>query len=314
MVEVDAAALEGGAVVAAGPFHIVHMSAVEVGAQAVQVLAVVEQEEVVLALDVAEIVPVHHMRIIGKFGHEPGHFPFSRHLFKMAAALYSQHQVVFLGFFCQGVQGFEGAFVVERGLLAAAAHQFTFAEGVFLAVYPFVAQLALQFARGAGGQHELYAPHVQYDIPGFKTGCHLECFEGEPQGSFPRFRAVRGEGEGIRRVAGHFDGGGAEIVHACHFDTPAVHGFDDARQFAEAQPVRGFDIFEAQFADFIADGTAILMPAAVPAGGKNVHGGIVVTIWCGFKPVVDFSVFCAYNPARERLPTEETGIQAALPG
>ena len=64
-------------------------------------------------------------------------------------------------------------------------------------------------------------------------------------------------------------------MYPSHFDAFCVHRFDDAGQFAEAEPVRGFNVFEAQLADFIANGAAVFVPEAVPAGGKYVHVGIL---------------------------------------
>ena len=89
---------------------------------------------------------------------------------------------------------------------------------------------------------------------------------------------MRGEGVGIGRIAGHLNRRRTEIVHSRYADSLFIHRFDDARQLAETEPMRGFNVFEAQLADFIAYGAAIFVAAAVPAGGKDIHAEYCIYI------------------------------------
>ena len=271
VVKINAAALEGGSVVAAGPLHIVHVGTVEVGLQLPQVLGVVQQQKVVLALNVAEVVPIAHVRVIRKLSHEAGHFPLARHLLEVAAAFHPQHQVELFRFLGQGMQSLAGALIVKGGLADPAAHQLTLAQGVFTAAYAFLPQHALQLAGGVNPLHELHVAHMQHHVTRAQAGGHQQRFQREPHRAFPRFRAVGSEGVGVRHIAHHLNGGGAEVVDSCHFDAPAIHRLEKPGHHIQAQTVGGFDILEAQLADFIAHGGAVLVAAAVPAGGKDVH-------------------------------------------
>ena len=73
---------------------------------------------------------------------------------------------------------------------------------------------------------------MQHDILRAQPCGGLQGFETEPQGSFACLGAVRGEGEGIGRVAGDFDGRRAEVMHAGYLaDVPASDVTSDGGTF-----------------------------------------------------------------------------------
>jgi hypothetical protein len=55
-------------------------------------------------------------------------------------------------------------------------------------------------------------------------------------------------------------------VQAGDFDFAGVHGFDDARDQADADAVAQLGIFKTQVADLAQHGAAIRMPVGIPAG------------------------------------------------
>lgn len=71
---------ERHAVVARGPLDVVHMAADQVWGDPFQPLFVVDQAEVVFQLDVAKIVPVADLWVIGEMLLQAQHFAFGGHV------------------------------------------------------------------------------------------------------------------------------------------------------------------------------------------------------------------------------------------
>ena len=62
------AAEEGGAVVSLRPLHIIDVGTVKEGFELGKILVMVQEQEIMLALNMPEIMPIAHMRTIRKFG------------------------------------------------------------------------------------------------------------------------------------------------------------------------------------------------------------------------------------------------------
>ena len=56
-----------------------------------QILAVIKHQEVVLALNMPEIMPIDHVRVVAKLLHQRQHFPLSGNLLKVAAPFHRQN-------------------------------------------------------------------------------------------------------------------------------------------------------------------------------------------------------------------------------
>jgi hypothetical protein len=103
---------EGDAVIAGGPFDIMEVAADEAGLHASEPIAMVEEVEVGLELDVTEVVPIAD---VGGFDfvHELGEFTFGGDIFEAAATFDAQVDFFTFGVFDDGLKRFLSAFDIK---------------------------------------------------------------------------------------------------------------------------------------------------------------------------------------------------------
>ena len=89
--KINITAEEGGAVISLWPLHIIDVGSVKEGLELGQILVMVQEQEIVLALNMPEVMPIAHVRIFFKLCQKINKLSITGHLLKVATPLYPQH-------------------------------------------------------------------------------------------------------------------------------------------------------------------------------------------------------------------------------
>ena len=107
------------------PLHIIDMGSVQIGFEPFQVLIMIKQEQIMLTLNMPEVMPVAHMRIVGKLSQQTRHFQLTGNLFKMTSTLDAQHQIELLCLISQSIKSLTRTFVIDRSQFHTPPHIFS---------------------------------------------------------------------------------------------------------------------------------------------------------------------------------------------
>ena len=226
------------------------MPADEMWRNPLQPLAVINQPQVVLELDVAEVVPITNPRVVPEVSLEGNHLAFCRHILVAGSRFNGQLDADFLRPRGQGAECFHGAVEIQRRDFLAFFNECQLGLDEVAIVLTAIGHHLGEWS-GPFLRIHWHGAHVQHQILCLKLRCQIERAQGHIHRPLAIEGAVRGELVGVGRIDHDLDRRREKIMNPRAAEKPALVGFLNARKLGDGHAMRQFNVRKAEIDDFL---------------------------------------------------------------